>query len=213
MPGVTEERVERFYEVAAAFYRRAPWRALGYEAIIQVECDRYDSGPWYAVIMGQSGLTLGLALYEDLALLRRMYAGKLSDEEGARRTVALTVTFDDEASLAETDLEAIEAHGWPIASPEGYPSFFRKERGLSMRPPLVWEIDLMVACLAAIPDFIARRPLDDPTRELVAIPDAHGDRLELGLAWIPEPGLTRLDTVNMVESDLADPGSIRASSG
>ncbi len=186
MPGVTPERIERFYEVAADFYRRAPWRQLGYEAIIEIECDRYQSGPWYGVIMGQSGLTLGLALYEDLALLRRMYAGKLSDEEGARRTVALTVTFDDDASLGEADLAAIETNGWPIAAPEGYPSFFRKERGLSMRPPLVWEIDLMVACLAAVPDFIARRPLDDATRELVAVPDATGTRLELGLSWVPE---------------------------
>ena len=187
MPGVNAERVGRFYDAAAAFYRRAPWRALGYEAILQVECDRYDSGPWYGVVMGQSGLTLGVALYEDLALLRRMYAGKLSDEEGARRTVALTVTFDDEASMGEGDLEAIEAHGWPVASPEAYPSFFRKERGLSMRPPLAWEIDLMVACLAAIPDFIARRPLVDTTRELVAVPDAVGARIEIGLAWLPEP--------------------------
>ena len=187
MPGVTKPRVERFYEVAAAYYRRAPWRALGYEAIIQIECDRYESGPWYGVVMGQSGLTLGLALYEDLALLRRMYAGKLSDEEGARRTVALTVTFDDADSLAEADLDAIEANGWPVASPEAYPSFFRKERGLSMRPPLAWEIDLIVACLVALPDFIARRPLDDSTRELVAVPDASGTPLELGLAWVPEP--------------------------
>ncbi len=187
MPGVTKPKVERFYQVASDYYRRAPWRALGYEAIIQIECDRYESGPWYAVVMGQSGLTLGLALYEDLALLRRMYAGKLSDEEGARRTVALTVTFDDAGSLAEADLDAIETHGWPIASPEAYPSFFRKERGLSMRPPLAWEVDLIVGCLVALPDFIARRPLDDSTRELVAVPDASGDRIELGLSWVPEP--------------------------
>ena len=187
MPAVTKSRVARFYEIAAAFYLRAPWRQLGYEAIIQVECDRYESGPWYAVVMGQSGLTLGIALYEDLTLLRRMYAGKLTDEEGARRTVALTVTFDDDASLSEADLEAIEANGWPVASPEGYPSFFRKERGLSMRPPLAWEIDLMVACLTAIPDFIARRPIDDTTRELVVVPDAGGTPLELTLAWVPEP--------------------------
>ncbi len=57
-----------------------------------------------------------------------------------------------------------------------------------MRPPLVWEIDLMVGCLVALPDFIARRPLDDPTRELVAVPDAAGVRIELGLSWMPEPG-------------------------
>ena len=182
MPGVTPEQVGRFFEAAAHFYRRAPWRSLGYEAVIRIECDRFDSGPWFAVIMGQSGLTLGLALYEDLNLLRRMWAGKLSDEEGARKTVALTVTFDDESSMPEVDLEAIEEHHWPIAAPEAYPSLFRKERGLSMRPPLSWEIDLMDACLRVLPDFVDRRTPDDPTRELVP-----SGGLELGLCWIEEP--------------------------
>ncbi len=186
MPGVTPEQVGRFYEAAAEFYRRAPWRSLGFEAVIQVECDRYESGPWYAVIMGQSGLTLGVALYEDLTLLRRMWAGKLSEEEGARKTVALTVTYDDESSLSEADLESIEEHGYPIAAPEAFPSVFRKERGLSMRPPLGWEIDLMVACLATFPDFVARRAPDDPTRELVPGPGA-ANPIELGLSWIEEP--------------------------
>ena len=185
MPGVTPEQVGRFFEAAAEFYRRAPWRSLGYEAVIRVECDRYQSGPWFAVLMGQSGLTLGLALYEDLALLRRMWAGKLSDEEGARQTVALTVTFDDDAAISEADLEAIEQHRWTIASPEAYPSLFRKERGLSMRPPLSWEIDLMDACLRVLPDFVSRRSPDDPTRELVPVPGASSP-LELGLGWIEE---------------------------
>jgi tetratricopeptide (TPR) repeat protein len=187
MPGVTPEQVGRFFEAAAEFYRRAPWRLLGYEAVIRVECDRYQSGPWFAVIMGQSGLTLGLALYEDLSLLRKMWAGKLSDEEGARRTVALTVTFDDDSTIAEVDLEAIEKYGWPLASPDAYPSVFRKERGLMMRPPLSWEIDLMDACLRALPDFVARRKPDDTTRELVPVPGTgDGSPLELGLCWIEE---------------------------
>ncbi|WP_435005442.1 DUF7309 domain-containing protein [Tundrisphaera lichenicola] len=186
MPGVQPDQVGRFFEAAAAFYLRAPWRSLGYEAVIRIECDSYQSGPWFAVIMGQSGLTLGLALYEDLSLLRRMWAGKLSDEEGARKTVALTVTFDDESSMPEVDLEAIEAHGWPIAAPEAYPSLFRKERGLSMRPPLAWEIDLMDACLRVIPDFVVRRNPDDPTRELVPVTGPSGT-IELNLSWIQEP--------------------------
>ncbi len=186
MPGVVPAQVGRMFEAAAEFYRRAPWRSLGYEAVIRIECDRYESGPWFAVIMGQSGLTLGLALYEDLTLLRRMWAGKLSDEEGARRTVALTVTFDDESSMPEVDLEAIERNGWPVAGPEAYPSVFRKERGLSMRPPLAWEVDLMDACLRAIPDFVRRRPPGDPTRELVPVTGPSGP-IELGLSWIQEP--------------------------
>jgi hypothetical protein len=137
--------------------------------------------------MGQSGLTLGLALYEDLSLLRKMWAGRLSDEEGARRTVALTVTFDDESTIAEIDLEAIEKYGWPVAAPEAYPSVFRKERGLVMRPPLSWELDLMEACLRVLPDFVGRRKPDDTTRELVPVPSkTEGPPIELGLCWIEE---------------------------
>jgi tetratricopeptide (TPR) repeat protein len=185
MPGVTPDQVGRFFEAAAEFYRRAPWRSLGYEAVIRIECDRYQSGPWFAVIMGQSGLTLGVALYEDLSLLKKMWAGKLSDEEGARRTVALTITFDDDATIPEVDLEAIEKYSWKIASPEAYPSVFRKERGLTMRPPLSWEIDLLDACLRILPDFVARRKPDDTTKELIPVPGA-ATPFELGLCWIEE---------------------------
>lgn len=60
MPGVTPEQVGTFYEAAASFFRQAPWKKVGYEAAIQVECDKFQSGPWYAVLMGQSGLTMGL---------------------------------------------------------------------------------------------------------------------------------------------------------
>ncbi len=185
MPGVTPERVGVFYEAAASFYRRAPWRKLGYESIIRIECDRFESGPWFGVIMGQSGLTLGLALYEDLALLRKMWAGKLTEEEGARKTVALTVTYDDESSLTDGDLEAIEEHSWPVVAPDAFPSIFRKERGLTMRPPLAWEIELMIACLRILPDFVDRRRADDPTRELVPLAGS-SPPLELGLSWIGE---------------------------
>src|SRR5262249_7591611 len=53
VPGVTPEQVGGFYEAAAEFYREAPWRRVGYESAIKVECPRFQSGPWYAVVMGQ----------------------------------------------------------------------------------------------------------------------------------------------------------------
>ena len=61
---------------------------MGYEAAIRVECANYQSGPWHAVLMGQSGLTTGLALYEDLEPLRRLWAGDRADEDNARQSVA-----------------------------------------------------------------------------------------------------------------------------
>src|SRR5579871_3386983 len=88
IPGIRREQVGRFYEAAASFFREAPWKRVGYESAIRVECDKFQNGPWYAVLMGQSGLTMGVALYEDLKTLTRMWTNDGDDEQNARQTVA-----------------------------------------------------------------------------------------------------------------------------
>jgi hypothetical protein len=183
MPGITPEQVGSFFQAAAAFFRQAPWKKAGYESVVQIGCDRFQSGPWYALLMGQSGLTTGLALYEDLDTLRRLWAGAGDNEAQARQTVATTVTFGEESDIPVADLEAAQQYGWEVARPDAYPTVFHKERGLSIRPPLAWELELMAGCLRAIPDFVNRRPQDDPTREEVTVPVASGD-LTLTLSWV-----------------------------
>jgi hypothetical protein len=74
-----------------------------------------------------------------------------------------------------------------VAGPDAYPSVFHKERGLSMRPPLAWELELMEGCLRALPDFVGRHRQDDPARDEVTVPVASGE-LRLGLSWVPEEG-------------------------
>ena len=185
MPEIKPDQVASFYRAAAGFYRRAPWRKLAYETAIKVECDRFESGPWYAVVMGQSGLTFGLTLYDDLKTLEKLWAGEMSDEENARETVALTVTFDDEAGIPAADLDAGKRLGWEVAGPEAYPSVFRKERGLSLRPPLAWELELMEGCLRAVPAFVARHRPDDMSRHKMTVPVAPGE-LCLILSWIED---------------------------
>jgi len=182
-PGVTPGQVAGFYEAAVAFFRQAPWKKVGYESAIRVECDKFSGGPWYAVLMGQSGLTIGMALYDDLETLKRLWTRGGDDEENARETVGTSVTFGEESDIPVADLEAAERHGWPVARPDAYPSVFRKERGLSTRPPLAWELELMEACLRAIPDFVERRRQDDPTREEATVAAASGE-LKLGLSWV-----------------------------
>lgn len=141
--------------------------------------------PWYAVLMGQSGMTMGLALYEDLETLRRMWSGGGNHEENARRTVATTVTFGEEWTIPPADLDAAKQHGWPVARPDAYPQIFHKDRGLATRPPLAWELELMEACLRAIPGFVERRQQEDPTREEMTVPVASGS-VKLVLAWMEE---------------------------
>ena len=150
-PGVTPRLVAGFYEAAAEFFRLAPWKKLGYENAIQVECDKFQSGPWYAVLMGQSGLTIGLALYDDLQLLKSLWTGKGGDEDNARRTVATTLTFGEEWDIPVADLDAAKRHNWKVARPDAYPLIFHKELGLVMRPPLAPELELMEGILPPCP--------------------------------------------------------------
>ena len=97
--------------------------------------------------------------------------------------IVSTVTFEDETGIPVADLEAAQRHGWKVARPDAYPSVFRKEPGLSVRPPLAWELELMEGCLRAVPDFVNRRPQDDPAREEFTVPVSTG-ALKLVLSWV-----------------------------
>jgi tetratricopeptide (TPR) repeat protein len=186
MPGVTPAHVGAFYDAAAFFFRHAPWKKVGDEATIKIECDRYQSGPWYAVVMGRSGLTMGLALYEDLNALRRIWTSDRTQEETAREGVVTGVTFGEEWTIPVADLDAAMKYGWPLARPDAYPEVFHKERGLSLRPPLAWQLELMEACLRSVPDFVNHRQQEDPAREEFTVPVA-SEALKLVLSWVIEP--------------------------
>jgi hypothetical protein len=187
MPGVTPAQVASFYEAAAVFFRQAPWKQVGYEAAMKVECGKFRGGPWYAVLMGQSGLEMGLALYEDLETLKSLWAGDRADEEMARQSVATTVTFGEEWDIPVADLGAAKRRDWQVARPDAYPEVYHKERGLALRPPLAWELELVEGCLRAVPGFVARHPQDDPAREEMMVPVASGE-LKLVLSWVVEEG-------------------------
>jgi hypothetical protein len=166
-----------------------PWRRVGYESAIEVDSPQFHGGPWYAVLMGQSGMTMGVAFYEDLGVLRRMWAGDGGDEENARRTQSLTVIFGDEVGIPVGDLEAAERYGWEVARPDAYPDVFRKERGFSRRPPLPWELQFMTASLRALPDFVKTHKRDDLRPERVTVPTSAGE-VDLTLAWVADEGPT-----------------------
>jgi len=181
-PDLSIEQIGRFYEAAAEFYRQAPWRHLGYENAVRIECPRIEGGPWFAVLMGQSGLTMGVTLYDDLNLLKRLWSHNFSDRKNAELTVATTVTFGGANEIALADLEAARQHGWEAARADAYPSIFRKERGMSMRPPTAEELELMEASMRALPEFVKHRRQGDFTPEQITVSTDAGERT-LTLAW------------------------------
>jgi len=99
--------------------------------------------------------------------------------------VATTVIFSEEVELPLADVEAARRHGWEVAGDNAWPLVLHKERGLSHRPPLAWELELLEGCLRAVPAFVRRRPQDDPATEEIMVPVAGGE-MRLVLAWVPE---------------------------
>ena len=154
VPGVRLDDIRSFYEAAAEFYRAAPWRLVPGDTTLKIECKKFNTHTWYGVVMGQSGLVLGLALYEDLGMLRRLFTGSGNDEEMSRQATGLSVMYGEAFEIPIADLDAAERHGWPIVGPEAYPNAIYVNPGRSMRPPLAWELELLEGCLRAIPQFL-----------------------------------------------------------
>lgn len=179
VPGVQPQHVGDFFEAAAYYYHQKPWRAVPGDMPIKVRCDNFQSGPWYAMVMGQMGMTLGLALYEDLDGLKAILADEASDEENARRTSGLSVMYNEAFEIAPGDLDAAEKFGWPVAGPEAYPCAVRVNPGVAVRPPLSWELELLTGCLRAIPDFLGQRGAGT----VKTLPVASGE-LTLRLSWL-----------------------------
>jgi hypothetical protein len=126
--------------------------------------------------MGQSGMTLGLAMYEDLELLQSILR---QEGDTDRRQAGISVMFGEAFEISVRDLDTAERHGWPVAGPEAYPLILRVNPGMAVRPPLAWELELTEACLRAIPDF-----LQHPSggEFCVTVPTSTGE-LELALNW------------------------------
>jgi tetratricopeptide (TPR) repeat protein len=181
-PGVTEDHVEQFFDAAAAFYRQAPWNRVPGDVVIKVQCSAFQTDTWYAVVMGQSGMSYGLSMYDDWKMLKRLLCGQIAPEEHQRRVSSLAVTFGEEFEMAAADADAADRLGWPVAAPEAYPHALRLEPGMKLRPPLQWELALLEACLRAIPAFLAGH--DRKTAKLSA--QTHTGKLDLALSVIDE---------------------------
>ncbi len=179
--GMTPEMVGSFFDAAAVYYEHSPWKKVG-ERPIRVECERFEGGPWFAVLMGQGGMTSGLALYDSLETLAQIQEGDLPPEEMAGITAGWAVVFGDAADLAEGDAAAVQQHGWRVAGPGAYPSVYRTDPGLQMRSPTPQELHLLEACLRAVPEFVRKKSRRvEPTT--ISVPTAAGEAV-MGLAWV-----------------------------
>jgi tetratricopeptide (TPR) repeat protein len=153
VPGMTDDLQRSLYAAAATFYRARPWRQLPADTAIDVR--GADGRLVHVVVMGQSGVQQGLAIYEDRAALDAARAG---DDAAVERGTSLAVMFGEAFEIHVMDHDRIESRGFEVAGPEAWPLVIRLDPGLVTRPPLAWEAELITACLRDVPAFVAAVP-------------------------------------------------------
>ena len=158
VPGMTVGIGRAFYAAAAALYRDRTWRRLPSDAAITVHAPGGNGAEGrrvHAVVMGQSGLVQGLAVYEDDVALEIARSGDLERTAGS---TALSVMFNEAFEIPAVDYDWIERNGFEVAGPEAWPMPTRLNPGMNIRPPLVWELELLTGCLRDVVGFVAAVP-------------------------------------------------------
>ena len=165
VPGMTDDLQRGLYAAAADFYLARPWRTLPSDTPLDIHGP--DGRLVHAVVMGQSGVQQGLAIYEDAKTLAAALRG---DEKAAAKSTSLAVMFGEAFEISARDHDAIEHKGFDLAGPEAWPLVIRMEPGFATRPPLVWEAKLITACLREVVTRVSNTTLTAQTPRLPVQP-------------------------------------------
>lgn len=183
--GVTREQVGDVFAAAAEFYRQSPWRRTPSDVVLRLDCPEWLAQPWYAAIIGQNGVAIGLALYFDLKYLKFILAGQEPTETAMRQIDGLSVMFEEQYELAAAEVNAAEEEAWPVATPEAWPLVIRVLPKMNTRPPSGAELAVLEASLRAVAEFVTRHgPFPAPAEgQVVSVSTAAGRR-DVRLEWV-----------------------------
>jgi hypothetical protein len=153
--GMPPSLVACIFSAAAAYHRAAPWRVSTDEMPIFVS--RPGGQAWAAVVLGAAGNQTGLALYEDVADLERMYSRDDNDPATAFdvvRSAIVSVLFNTRDELPRPMRAEIKNAGWDVAAPNAYPTLMvLNTPGGGIRRA---HFDDAIAALENVPPFVAR---------------------------------------------------------
>ncbi len=153
IPSVTPPLVGHLFELAADFYRATPWRWLDDNDSMEI---RYplDGVPRYASVMGSGGEIFGLAVYDTLDDLRRIFEPQLSAQQLLRRSTWLVLFFEEAMAMSFDDLDAMAKYGWSVPSEKAYPVFGRTTKTGELSLPTKADLFWMEAALAGILTYL-----------------------------------------------------------
>lgn len=116
---ITLDRMRSFAEAAAEFYDAEPWRNLCDMDMVQIESPFVDPLLRYATILGNGGITYGIAFYDSIKFFEQFAAGGGMD--AIKKSSYWTLFFGGIDELPFGDADLWEDNLLPAASDQAYP--------------------------------------------------------------------------------------------
>ncbi len=182
IPTVTPAQLGNLFQLTADFHRATPWRWLSDYHSMEI---RYplDAAPRYAVVMGSGGEVFGLAVYDTLPDLQRIFEPQLSHRHVASKTSWLVLFFEIAIAMSFDDLDAITQYGWPIPNESAYPVFGRTTKNAEIGLPTAADLAWMAAALAGILAYLPKhRQFARSSDRTITITTPEGEA-QLRLKW------------------------------
>ena len=154
IPSVTPPLLGHLYQLAAQWYQATPWRWLNDHHPFAIRY-RPEDPPRYAVVMGSGGEVFGLAIYDTLADLQRIYQSPLSPKQLAQIVTWFVLFFEEATAMSFEDLDAMAQYDWPVAAPQAYPVFGRTTPMQEIVLPTTSDLLWMEGALAGLVAYVA----------------------------------------------------------
>ncbi len=167
-------QAQRFFAAAARFYAAAPWEIVANAHVIEV---RYPpaADPFWAVIMGNGGEAFGIALYESLSVVNRMFDnGPGGGREVDQLAVSVMYGLPYDGATSE-DLDAIEQFGFPVADYDAYPMILhmrQADKEATLLPPTAQQVERFAALFQSLPEFVTSETHMDAESQFPKAADA-----------------------------------------
>lgn len=173
-PGMTPEAVAGFLDAASRFSEARPWLRIRHDRVIRLDCPSLGGEPAFIMVLGNGSAERGVVVYYQRPAPTLHLQGSLLGELltwAPFAAVLLGAEGDQQAAEAEAVFN--DGHGYTREPPN------------TLRRPRADELQLLEACLRAVPGFIERHTAAGPAAEEVAV-RVSGGEVGLTLSWVVE---------------------------
>ena len=214
IPDISDEQLERFFNLADRFYRYKPWETFIPPEVLQIdmrwtEDGRTDERTCYVMIVG--GEHVGMYVYHTVEEFKT-HIRCLKGEPSARGEVLwcyLALMYGRRHEIPFSEFDKIEKELYPVSDESAYPALgFYWHRGGNLRdsddlrpvPPTLYQAKLMTVLMDALTSLMeAMRAGEDTAQN--ETPDDSSDPHD-AYPWVSEsPGVQVRLSMRLLDED------------